>query len=83
MGPQSTRTRPLIRVPDWVQAPLDSYDRYFAHHQGRHIRLAYAAHVPVCQLRVPALFEDAARSYLLYAVAGEQGIAIARIYCNQ
>jgi len=32
----------LIRVPDWVKAPLGRYYLYFAHHQGRHIRLAYA-----------------------------------------
>src|SRR4030095_13015023 len=32
----------LIRVPAWVNAPLGRYYLYFAHHQGRHIRLAYA-----------------------------------------
>jgi hypothetical protein len=32
----------LIRVPDWLPDPLGRYYLYFAHHQGRHIRLAYA-----------------------------------------
>jgi hypothetical protein len=32
----------LIRVPDWVQQPLGRYYLYFAHHDGRYIRLAYA-----------------------------------------
>jgi len=31
---------------------------------------------PVCQLRDPAIFQEADRTYLLYSVAGEQGIAI-------
>ncbi len=32
----------LIRVPDWLPDPLGRYYLYFAHHQGDHIRLAYA-----------------------------------------
>lgn len=32
----------LIRVPDWVENPLGSYYLYFAHHQGKYIRLAYS-----------------------------------------
>jgi hypothetical protein len=35
--------------------------------------------VPVNQLRDPAVFEEDGRIYLLYAVAGERGIAIARV----
>jgi hypothetical protein len=35
----------LIRVPPWVPAPLGRYYLYFAHHQGGHIRLAYADHL--------------------------------------
>jgi hypothetical protein len=34
---------------------------------------------PVRQLRDPAIFEEDGKRYLLYAVAGEQGIAIAEI----
>ena len=32
----------LIRVRDWVRHPLGRYDLYFAHHDGRYIRLAFA-----------------------------------------
>ncbi len=37
---------------------------------------------PVRQLRDPAIFEDAGRTYLLYSTAGESGIGIAEIYLN-
>jgi hypothetical protein len=32
----------LIRVPDWIERPLGRYYLYFAHHDGRYIRLAHA-----------------------------------------
>ena len=32
----------LIKVPDWVTAPLGRYYLYFSHHQGKYIRMAYA-----------------------------------------
>lgn len=32
----------LIRVPDWLPAPLGRYYLYFGHHDGHYIRLAYA-----------------------------------------
>ncbi len=32
----------LIRTPDWLPGRLGRYYLYFAHHQGRHIRLAFA-----------------------------------------
>jgi hypothetical protein len=32
----------LMRVPAWVRNPLGRYYLYFAHHEGSHIRLAYA-----------------------------------------
>lgn len=35
----------LIRVPDWVDAPLGRYYLYFAHHKGANIRLAYADNI--------------------------------------
>ena len=38
------------------------------------------AYGPVNQLRDPAIFEEDGRVYLLYAVAGESGIAIARLH---
>jgi hypothetical protein len=36
-------------------------------------------HVPVHQLRDPGIFQEAGRTYLLYSVAGENGIGIAEI----
>lgn len=36
----------LIRVPDWVRAPLGRYYLYFADHRGASIRLAYADSLP-------------------------------------
>lgn len=36
-------------------------------------------HGPVCQLRDPAIFREDGRVFLLYSVAGENGIAIAEI----
>lgn len=32
----------LIRIPEWLPRPLGRYYLYFAHHQGKYIRLAYA-----------------------------------------
>ena len=32
----------LIAVPTWISHPLGRYYLYFAHHQGKYIRLAYA-----------------------------------------
>ena len=32
----------LIRVPDWIEAPLGRYYLYFADHKGAYIRLAFA-----------------------------------------
>lgn len=32
----------LIRVPEWIEEPLGRYYLYFAHHDGRYIRLAYS-----------------------------------------
>jgi len=41
------------------------------------------AHEPVCQLRDPAVFEEANRTYLLYSVAGENGIALAELISDE
>jgi len=32
----------VIRVPDWIENPLGQYYLYFAHHDGKFIRLAYS-----------------------------------------
>ena len=42
-----------------------------------------AVHEPARQLRDPCVFEENDRTYLLYAVAGEQGIAAAQIIDEQ
>ena len=41
-----------------------------------------AVNVPVNQLRDPAIFEEDGRVYLLYAVAGERGIALAEVHLD-
>lgn len=41
------------------------------------------AYEPVNQLRDPAIFEEDGRVYLLYAVAGEAGIAIAELFIDE
>jgi hypothetical protein len=35
----------LIRVPSWVAHPLGKYYLYFAHHEGKYLRIAYADRV--------------------------------------
>jgi hypothetical protein len=42
-----------------------------------------ASHHPVHQLRDPAIYAEDDQLYLLYSVAGEQGIAIARLLCEK
>ena len=42
-----------------------------------------AAYGQVNQLRDPAIFEEDGRVYLLYAVAGESGIAIAEVFLDE
>lgn len=32
----------LIRLPEWIDKPLGKYYLYFAHHDGKYIRMAYA-----------------------------------------
>lgn len=42
-----------------------------------------SVNVPVHQLRDPAIYEEDGRVYLLYSVAGERGIALARVELSQ
>jgi hypothetical protein len=44
---------------------------------------AGSINVPVNQLRDPAIFEEDGRVYLLYSVAGERAIALARVELSQ
>jgi hypothetical protein len=48
----------LIRVPDWVSNPLGKYYLYFAHHGGKHIRMAYADEITgPWQIHVPGVLQ--------------------------
>ena len=72
----------LIRVPDWVAEPLEVLAPELPYEGGDLPRLPSVRGLvdqPVCQLRDPAIFEEADRAYLLYSVAGEHGIAIAEL----
>tara|TARA_R110001592_G_scaffold362966_1_gene679064 strand:+ start:864 stop:2381 length:1518 start_codon:yes stop_codon:yes gene_type:complete len=42
MGGDNINGPSLIKVPDWVKNPLGKYYLYFAHHQGKYIRMAYS-----------------------------------------
>jgi len=42
-----------------------------------------AVNIRVNQLRDPAIFEEDGATYLLYAIAGEAGIALARLQCGE
>jgi hypothetical protein len=50
-----------------------------AHDQPRAPSVRGLVHGPVCQLRDPAIFREDGRTFLLYSVAGENGIAIAEL----
>jgi len=64
-----SETREVLRPEkDWEGANLPIEPSYRS-----------AINLPVNQLRDPALFEEEGKTYLLYAVRGEQGIAIAEI----
>jgi hypothetical protein len=41
-----------------------------------------AINVPVNQLRDPCIYEEDGHIYLLYAVAGEHGIAMAEVFLD-
>lgn len=48
----------VIRVPSWIPNPLGRYYLYFAHHHGRHIRLAYAdALTGPWKIHAPGVFQ--------------------------
>ncbi len=55
----------LIKVPDWVDAPLGRYYLYFADHKGAYIRLAYADDlVGPWQIHVPGSVQIAESHFL-------------------
>lgn len=78
----------LIKVPDWLAAPLGRYYLYFAHHEGTYIRLAVAdeltgpwsIHAPGCLSLEQSLFcqhaplpEDTHPDILASIAAGIEG----------
>lgn len=72
--------------PDWMQwrasEPLVILEPELNYEGGllpRAPSVRGLAREPLCQLRDPALFQENGRTYLLYAVAGERGIAIAEL----
>jgi hypothetical protein len=72
--------------PDWTQwRELDTVEvlRPEREWEGAHLPLAPSVRgditVPANQLRDPAIYEENGQVYLLYSVAGESGIAIARV----
>jgi len=68
---------------DWKEGPtvtfLQPEELYEGADQPRAPSVRGLVHGPVCQLRDPAVFREDGRIYLLYAVAGENGIAIAEL----
>lgn len=74
-----------IMVPGWVENPLGQFYLYFAHHRGRHIRLAYSdtlegpwtVHAPGCLGLAESFFvtedigtpEEMARNYTYAHIA--------------
>ena len=69
----------LIRVPDWVDAPLGRYYCYFADHKGSYIRLAYAdALTGPWRIHVPGALQLAESHFLteLPSVSDHQRAAI-------
>lgn len=74
MRPDWTQWR--ASEPELVLAPETDYEG-----AGRQVSPSTPgpAHKPVHQLRDPAIYEEDGRTYLLYSVAGERGIAIAEL----
>jgi hypothetical protein len=71
---------------DWRTWKVDSYESVLKperDYEGADLPIersrSGAIHTRVRQLRDPGIFEDGNETYLLYSIAGESGIAIARI----
>jgi hypothetical protein len=75
--------------PDWRQwqpdPPIDLVhptEPWEGADQPREPSVPGPARQPVQQLRDPAVYTEGGRTYLLYCVAGEQGIAIGEVIDN-
>lgn len=68
---------------DWHPTPATTVLEPEMHYEGATLPLQPSVRGPVFEpvreLRDPAIFEDDGQLFLLYAIAGEQGIAIARL----
>ena len=69
---------------EWKETPYKVLLEPETDYEGRNLPLEPSmggiAKIPVRQLRDPAIYEEDGTTYLLYATAGENGIAIAKIY---
>lgn len=84
--PETINVATIELTPDWMAWSRSKASVVLAperDYEGGHLALAPsqsgAIHDPVRQLRDPCIFEDEGRVYLLYAVAGEQGIGLAEV----
>ncbi|MEM8972207.1 MAG: hypothetical protein AAGD43_09120 [Pseudomonadota bacterium] len=69
--------------PNWKPSPAVTILAPERDYEGGNLRLRPSvsgiARAPVRELRDPAVYEDSDAAYLLYSVAGEHGIALARL----
>lgn len=68
---------------EWTESPVETILQSEKDYEGGNLPLeaseSGSIHKPVRQLRDPAIYEEGEDTYLLYSVAGEHGIAIAKI----
>lgn len=86
-APESILLSAIDLKPDWRRWHATAPRRLLRpehDYEGGHLPPAPSVrglvHDPVCQLRDPAIFSERDRTYLLYSVAGEHGIAIAELF---
>jgi hypothetical protein len=84
--PESILLATIDLTPDWLQwkeskalTVLQPERDYEGVNAVRAPSVRGLVHGPVCQLRDPAVYREDDRTYLLYSVAGENGIAIAEL----
>jgi hypothetical protein len=84
--PESILLATIDLTPDWLQwkeskavTMLRPERDYEGVNAARGPSVRGLVHGPVCQLRDPAVYREDGRTYLLYSVAGENGIAIAEL----
>lgn len=85
-NPESILLATIDLTPDWLQwkeskasTVLQPERDYEGVNAVRAPSVRGLVHGPVCQLRDPAVYREDGRTYLLYSVAGENGIAIAEL----